>query len=204
MERNRQPKTRKLPRRASSPGFLHGIRLKLIAGLGNPGPQYAFTRHNAGFMVADFAVERFGSRFGGKRYGSGFAEYDGPEGRIVIIKPMKFMNRSGGPVTAWMRDLEIEPDGVLVVHDDIDLPLGEVRYKTGGGHGGHNGLRSIFDSMGSREFHRIRMGVGRPPDGVVASDHVLGEFNKDELEEMVEAIQGAVDIMEERFITPQD
>jgi PTH1 family peptidyl-tRNA hydrolase len=174
--------------------------VKLITGLGNPGPDYHKTRHNAGFLFFDHLTARLGRERWIKKFNSLFvtAQIDGVD--VTLVKPMSYMNLSGGPVRAFMAELGVEPSDLLVVHDDIDLPFGEARYKAGGGHGGHNGLKSIFSALGSPDFHRIRIGVGRPPANQTATDHVLEEFTKEETLKLPEMFDTADRLMEEKFL----
>ncbi len=136
----------------------------LVVGLGNPGSRYRTTRHNAGFMVADRLAERLAaswrSRFSGR-----FSEARDGELRLAILEPETYMNDSGRSVSAALRYFKLEPAQLLVVHDEIDLPLGEVRAKLGGGLAGHNGLRSLADHLRTQDFARVRVGVGRPERG---------------------------------------
>jgi PTH1 family peptidyl-tRNA hydrolase len=151
--------------------------LKLIVGLGNPGREYAGTRHNVGFAVLDELAERFGCSFRNKlRFTAKVAEWNGPAGKIVLAKPQTYMNRSGAAVAALVNWLKLTPSDVLVVVDDADLPLGQIRLRSSGGSGGHNGLRSIIEALGgNEEFARLRIGIGRPDKGVrVNSDEDVG------------------------------
>lgn len=160
----------------------------MIAGLGNPGSEYANTRHNVGFMVVDELARRF-SLEGWKKKDSARQAYDSQR-RIVLVEPTSFMNLSGTPIrliSSWYRT---PPAGVLVVSDDMDLPFGKLRMRSSGGHGGHNGLRSIIATIGD-EFPRIRVGVGRPENDSI--DHVLGEFDGGERERLRAVIEGAAD-----------
>jgi peptidyl-tRNA hydrolase, PTH1 family len=167
--------------------------VKLVCGLGNPGARYARTRHNAGFM----AVEAFGSPLSasfGERWQARTARVSPGGEDVLLLEPLTFMNRSGLAVVAAARFFRIEPIDVLVVHDDVDLPPGRVQVKLGGGDGGHKGIRSIIEQLGTREFPRIRVGVGRPegaePDMV---DHVLSPFSAEELLVFDEALKQAVE-----------
>ncbi|MBI4666281.1 MAG: aminoacyl-tRNA hydrolase [Nitrospinae bacterium] len=174
--------------------------MKFIAGLGNPGPDYEKTRHNAGFMAVDHLMRRHGLS-GGKVKNGTFtlsAEIHGQP--VIIIKPLSYMNLSGHPIRAVLEFYKATIGDLLVVHDDIDLVLGDVRYKTGGGHGGHNGLKSIMAQFGSPDFHRLRIGVNRPPAGKTASDHVLDPFEKGEKSIVEESLGKAVNLLEERFL----
>lgn len=167
----------------------------LVAGLGNPGSQYRDTRHNIGFRVLNRLADRHGIRLSEEKFDGEFAS-----GRIrgeptYLLKPTTYMNRSGTSVGPAARYHEIEPDHVLVIHDDVDLDLGRVNVKIGGGHGGHNGLKNVAQDLGSREFLRIRCGVGRPERGSVR-DHVLGRFDGAEEPVADRVVEGACDAVE--------
>ncbi len=173
-----------------TPGHPHTGR-RLIAGLGNPGPDYRDTRHNVGFRVADRLAGTFGlswrpSPFDAE-WASGFC--DGIP--VILAKPMTFMNRSGGPLGAIAARYEIPPGDVLVVHDDIDLAFGTIKIKAKGGHGGHNGLRSIIDALADDAFARLRVGIGRPEAGLPVTDHVLGPFDAQEREALESVLERA-------------
>ncbi len=150
----------------------------LLVGLGNPGPRYAATRHNIGFRVVDKFAERnrvlgFRSRFEAE-----FAQLDLAGERVYLLKPMTFMNCSGHSVRSALAFYKLEPADVLVVHDELDLELGDLRLKIGGGEAGHNGLRSISEQLGTNEYGRIRCGIGRAPGGAsTAADYVLDGFS---------------------------
>lgn len=137
-------------------------RIALVVGLGNPEPRYRRTRHNAGQMVVEALAERLGLRFSSK-YAGRFAQGRSAVAPIALLIPTTYMNLSGRSVGPAAGSLHLTPDRVLVVHDELDLPFGEVRGKLGGGHGGHNGLRSIQEGLGSADFPRVRLGIGRPP-----------------------------------------
>lgn len=139
-------------------------RIRLLVGLGNPGPKYAGTRHNAGEDAVARVAEKLGPVRWKNRFGGRCAEVPGPAGPLVILIPETFMNLCGNAVGPAAGSFHIAPEEVLVVHDEIDLPFGIVRGKIGGGTGGHNGLRSLRTGLGSTDFSRIRIGVGRPPD----------------------------------------
>ena len=150
------------------------IRPQLVVGLGNPGPKYEATRHNAGFWFVDRLAARLGAVFRTeRRFQADACEAAAPAGRVRIVKPATFMNRSGQTVGAIAGYFRIEPAAILVVHDELDLPPGVARLKEGGGHGGHNGLRDVEAHLGSREFVRVRLGIGRPGRGRDAIDYVL-------------------------------
>lgn len=152
----------------------------MLIGLGNPGPKYARTRHNAGFMAIDCIGEMLGIRFDREMHGALVARGKAGGHEVVLAKPQTYMNLSGGPVAALARKFSITPDEVTVLHDDIDVPLGKVKDKIGGGAGGHNGVSSVAQHLGTPDFRRIRIGVGRPPEWQDAADYVLAPFEGSE------------------------
>ena len=168
----------------------------LIVGLGNPGPKYAATRHNAGFAVVELLAGRLGGRF--KTHKSRCEVVEGRLGEhaVVLAKPMSFMNESGGPVKAVATFFKVPVESLVVVHDELDLPFGTVRMKRGGGEGGHNGLRSISSSFGSKEYVRVRVGIGRPPGRQDPADYVLREFGSTERRELPLLFDLAADAVE--------
>ena len=168
----------------------------LVAGLGNPGPQYAANRHNVGFLCCDEIASRVGGNF--KRDRSRTMAFTAVLAGVpvAVAKPMTFMNLSGSPVAALSRFLKIPPDRIAVVHDELDLPFGAVRLKLGGGDNGHNGLRSISASLGTREYHRVRIGIGRPPGRMDPADYVLRNFAGPELADLPEILGRAADALE--------
>ncbi|MGZ3342888.1 MAG: aminoacyl-tRNA hydrolase [Reyranella sp.] len=164
----------------------------LVAGLGNPGPEYEHTRHNIGFMVADELARRWGMSSWKTKFGGEVAQ----KAEAVVIKPQQYMNLSGPPVQQTAGFYKIEGGRIIVVHDEIDLPFGKLKVKVGGGHGGHNGLRSIIQQMGDL-FLRVRCGVGKPNGGKdKVTGHVLGGFSKVEKEELPFLVGGAADAVE--------
>lgn len=169
----------------------------LIAGLGNPGATYAETRHNIGFMVADALADKCGISFSKGKFNAEQCRTTGKP-RLTLIKPMSFMNKSGMPVQNVSRFFDIAPEQLIVIHDDLDLPFGVVKLKQGGGHGGHNGLRSIIQSLGTNVFMRLRMGIGRPQFGDPA-DYVLGRFTPNEKAELDDFVQNGVSALEYLF-----
>lgn len=176
-----------------------GAGLALVVGLGNPGPKYHETRHNVGFVVVDRLAARIGGRFGAhKPSGNVAAVADGRIGgrRVVLAKPRSFMNLSGGPVTAVLRYFGVPLTDLVVVHDELDLAFCAVRLKRGGGEGGHNGLRSISRSTGSRDYLRVRFGVGRPPGRQDPADYLLRRFAAGERAEVELAVELASDAVE--------
>ncbi|WP_067653134.1 aminoacyl-tRNA hydrolase [Nocardia harenae] len=169
----------------------------LVAGLGNPGPEYERTRHNVGFLVADVLAERVGGRFAvHKKSGADLlqARLDGRQ--VLVAKPRSFMNVSGRPVAALARFFSVPPTEVVVVHDELDLPFGVVRVKRGGGEGGHNGLRSVSSALTTKEYLRVRVGIGRPPGRQDPADFVLKPFAAPERKEVPVIVEQAADAVE--------
>ncbi len=170
--------------------------IRLVVGLGNPGADYAHTRHNSGFA----AIDELAGRLGVSRWESqadalvAVAERAGR--KLVLAKPQSFMNRSGGPVSELAALYGCAPEEILVVHDDLDIPAGDVRVKFAGGHGGHNGLRSIIDCLDSRDFSRVRFGLGRPPEGLDAASFVLAELEGEAASEFADTARRAADAVE--------
>lgn len=155
----------------------YSAHMKLITLLGNPGRQYQNTRHNYPWLVSE-AMSELSSGWNEKFKGT-YQEWRYKEERLLFLKPQTQMNLSGQSVQAAMAFYKIQPNNLLVVHDDVELPFGQAAFKNGGGHGGHNGLRSVMQLLGTPDFYRFRLGVGRPTHGPVAS-HVLGRFSPDE------------------------
>jgi PTH1 family peptidyl-tRNA hydrolase len=171
----------------------------LIVGLGNPGPRYAATRHNAGFLVADELAARIGGSF--KAHKSSGGRADIVEGRlagqpVVLAKPKSYMNESGGPIVAISRFYKVGVERIIVAHDELDLPFGGLRLKRGGGEGGHNGLKSTSAALGSKDYLRVRFGIGRPPGRQDPADYVLREFAAAERKELAFLIDRAADAVE--------
>jgi PTH1 family peptidyl-tRNA hydrolase len=168
----------------------------IIAGLGNPGPQYAGTRHNAGAMVAALLGERIGARFKSHRSRNDIAEGRLAGQAVTLARPQSYMNLSGGPVAALAGFYKLGPDRVVVVHDELDVPFDAVRLKLGGGDNGHNGLRSVSAALGTRDYYRVRFGIGRPPGRMDAADYVLRDFAPAERKELPFAVDRAADAVE--------
>jgi len=168
-------------------------RLRLVVGLGNPGKPYEDTRHNAGFMVADKIAQDFNISFNKTKFdatlGRGFIE----NSDVLLAKPMAFMNRSGPSLQKLAHYFRIPSEDMLVIHDDIDLAFGRLKIKEKGGHGGHNGIRSIMDAFGGGNFVRLRIGVGRSEAGESVTDHVLGRFSAAKAEMVTRVISAARD-----------
>jgi PTH1 family peptidyl-tRNA hydrolase len=171
--------------------------MKVICGLGNPGERYLFTRHNVGFRVVDLLADRWGLTGAGRvKDGTARLETALPEpiGRVLLVKPLRFMNLSGSALRAALRNTDVDPAiDLLVICDDIDLPLGKVRLRRSGSAGGHNGLRDIIAALGTDEFNRLRVGIGRAGDPV---DHVLATFKPGEKTLASEAIATGADAAE--------
>jgi len=171
----------------------------LVVGLGNPGKEYAGNRHNAGFLVADLLASRMGAKFGrSKRAHADVAEgrlgFGGP--KLVLVKPLTYMNLSGAPVVSLAQFFKVPVSNVIAVHDELDVPFGEVRAKRGGGEGGHNGLRSMSKSLSSKEYARVRFGIGRPPGRQDPADYVLSDFSGAERKELEFLVDRAADVVE--------
>lgn len=168
----------------------------LVVGLGNPGPSYAGNRHNVGHMVLDLLGERAGGRFKAHK-----GRADVVEGRLVgvravLAKPKTYMNTSGGPVAALRDFFKVPAERIVVVHDELDIPYGALRLKRGGGDNGHNGLRSITSALGTKEYLRVRVGIGRPPGRQDPADFVLKDFAAVERKELPFHVDRAADAVE--------
>jgi PTH1 family peptidyl-tRNA hydrolase len=174
----------------------------MVVGLGNPGPSYAGHRHNVGYLVTDELADRMGSRF--RSHKSGRAEVvegrlgapgtDGP--RVVLVRVRGYMNESGGPVSQLAKFYKVPPERIIAVHDELDLPFDTMRIKLGGGDNGHNGVRSVRGSLGTGDFHRVRVGIGRPPGRQDVSDFVLSNFSAAERKEVPLQVTTAADAVE--------
>ncbi|HEX2142898.1 MAG TPA: aminoacyl-tRNA hydrolase [Glycomyces sp.] len=183
----------------------------IVAGLGNPGSKYAANRHNVGFMVAAALARRVGGRFSvvrkaraevcEARLGVG-----GP--RVILVKPLTYMNLVGEAVGPLAQYFGVAPESVIAVHDELDIPFGQLRIKRGGGEGGHNGLRSLTKILGTKDYARVRFGIGRPPGRLDAADYVLKDFAKAERPEVDLNIELAADaveaIIEKGFVMAQN
>ncbi|MCW2866800.1 MAG: peptidyl-tRNA hydrolase [Marmoricola sp.] len=174
----------------------------LVVGLGNPGPTYADTRHNIGYLVLDELVRRVGGKW--RSHKSGRAEVvEGrlgapgtPAPRVVLARPRSFMNELGGPVKALATFYKVDPDHVIAVHDELDIAFGTLRVKFGGGDNGHNGLKSMRSSLGTGDFFRVRAGIGRPPGRQDPADFVLSAYSKAERAELPFQVDSAADAIE--------
>ncbi|MDQ1594088.1 MAG: peptidyl-tRNA hydrolase, family [Arthrobacter pascens] len=170
----------------------------LIVGLGNPGPEYSRNRHNVGQMVLDELAARVGGNF--KIHKARAQVLEGRLGiggpRLVLAKPVTYMNVSGGPVAALARFYDVDPSRVVAVHDEIDIPFNTVKLKIGGGEGGHNGLRDMSKALATKDYLRVRVGVGRPPGRMATADYVLRDFAPAEKKELPFLIDEAADAVE--------
>jgi PTH1 family peptidyl-tRNA hydrolase len=168
----------------------------MVVGLGNPGAEYAGSRHNVGFLVVEELADRVGAAMTRRRHRSLFARGIMHGEEIVLVKPLTFMNESGRAVSGWQQALGLEPSRIIVIHDDLDLPTSGLRIKAGGGHGGHKGVRSIAEALGSADFLRVKVGIGRPHPGHDPVAHVLGSFEDVEREAVEAGAQQAADAVE--------
>ena len=174
----------------------------LVVGLGNPGPAYAGHRHNVGYLVDDVLAERMGSPF--RTHKSGRADVVegrlGPLGaetpRVVLARPRSYMNESGGAVSTLAKFYKVPPERIIAVHDELDIPYGALRVKLGGGDNGHNGLRSMRSSLGTGDFYRVRVGIGRPPGRQDPADFVLSNYSATERKDLEINVVEAADAVE--------
>lgn len=167
----------------------------VIAGLGNPGPQYQWTRHNAGFLFLDRLAHLENISITRKSFSGLTGEWNRGGTRLILLKPQTFMNLSGRAVMQALQFHKLPLSQLIVVHDELDLPFGTARFKQGGGHGGHNGLRSIMEQLGKGDFLRLRIGIGRPPHGDT-TNFVLGNIPPDQMEDLPRVLDGGVDMLE--------
>ena len=170
----------------------------LVVGLGNPGDRYAATRHNIGHMVVDELADRNSQRWNVHKAGAAVAEFrlgiGGP--KIILAKPATYMNLSGKPVAALLKFFNIGPENLIVIHDELDIDFDNLRIKRGGGEGGHNGLKSTTQALGTKDYLRVRAGVGRPPGRMSAADYVLRPFSSTEHDTLALHIDRAADAVE--------
>ncbi|CAN5327455.1 aminoacyl-tRNA hydrolase [soil metagenome] len=164
----------------------------LVVGLGNPGPGYAGNRHNVGQMALDVLAGRASATFKNHKANAAVAT----AGPLVLAKPNSFMNLSGGPVAALLRFYKLDPSRLIVLHDELDIPFDSLRLKFGGGHGGHNGIRDIAAALGTGDFTRVRIGIGRPPGRQPAADFVLHDFTAAERAVLPNVLEDAADAVE--------
>ncbi|MGO1696513.1 MAG: aminoacyl-tRNA hydrolase [Arthrobacter sp.] len=170
----------------------------IVAGLGNPGPGYALNRHNVGQMV----LRELGTRLGGsfKAHKANAQVLEGRLGiggpRLILAQPMTYMNLSGGPVAGLARFFDVDPEHIIAIHDEIDIPFNTIKMKLGGGEGGHNGLRDISKALSTKDYYRVRVGVGRPPGRMETADFVLRDFGTTERKELPFLLDDAADAAE--------
>ena len=170
-----------------------GGKTWLVVGLGNPGSKYEQTRHNAGFHVLDALGADLGIAIDRKKFDAIYGRGRHAGCDVILVKPQSFMNRSGIPVQRLSQFFNVEIAGIVVVYDDIDLPYGKLRLRQKGGHGGHNGIRSLIEMLGSRDFSRVRVGIGRPEGERDVASFVLGKFSSSEKKEWDRVVATAVD-----------
>jgi PTH1 family peptidyl-tRNA hydrolase len=166
----------------------------IIAGLGNPGPAYQWTRHNAGFLFLDRLSEQENSVIAKKSFSGFCGEMNFAGHRLILLKPQTFMNLSGVSVMQSLQFHKLPTSNLIVIHDELDLPFGVVRFKNGGGHGGHNGLRSIMENLGKGDFTRLRIGIGKSPHGDT-TDHVLGKIPSEQMEVFSKVLDGGREML---------
>jgi PTH1 family peptidyl-tRNA hydrolase len=168
----------------------------LVVGLGNPGPEYADTRHNVGFAVVERLAARHGGRFGTDRSPASWARVRISGASVALLKPLAFMNASGPPVAGWRGRLALPPAQVILVHDDLDLPVGRIRIVRRAGDGGHRGVASVQEALGTDDLPRVRVGIGRPAGTEAVVERVLSRFEAGETDAMAEALDRAADAVE--------
>lgn len=168
----------------------------MVVGLGNPGEAYEASRHNVGFRAVEALANRVGAAFGRERHRSLFTRAALHDKEVLLVKPLTFMNDSGVAVSMWQQAFGLETNQIIVIHDDLDLPISQLRIKTRGGHGGHKGVRSIRKALGGGDFLRVKVGIGRPSPGRDPVEHVLGPFEVTEQGEIEKAVEQAADAVE--------
>jgi len=167
----------------------------IVAGLGNPGPTYQWTRHNAGFLFLDRLAHLESIPLSKKGFSAVYGEWNFAGHRLILLKPQTFMNLSGKSVMQALQFHKLPISNLIVIHDELDLPYGTVRFKNGGGHGGHNGLRSIIENLGKGDFIRLRIGIGKSPHGDTTG-HVLGKIPPDQMECLSRVLDGGIEMLE--------
>ncbi len=169
--------------------------MKLVVGLGNPGKKYERTRHNVGFLIIDRIASQNQIKVRSRRCDALVGEWSSHGEKIVLAKPQTYMNRSGDAVRALMRSFRLTPEDLVVVYDDLDLPFGRIRIRTKGSAGGHRGIASIMESVAGAPFCRLRVGIGRPPEGMDSADYVLEPFSPQESSELEDVLSRAVEAL---------
>ena len=170
--------------------------VKLVVGLGNPGREYKKTRHNVGWWVLDEVSQRLGFFFDREKFEGIYGETRINDQKVLFLKPLTYMNRSGESVSRFVRFFKLDPQDVLLVYDDLDLPLGKVRFRIKGSSAGHRGVQSVIEALGSQEIPRVRIGIGRPASREEVVDYVLSPFKEEELPVIEEAVRKAADCVE--------
>lgn len=170
--------------------------MKCIIGLGNPGKKYATTRHNIGFMLIDEIKKRFSLDQEKQKFSCAYTMQQIAGEKVLLVKPQTFMNLSGEGVRPLLDYYGVTPEETVVAYDDLDLPVGKIRLREKGGHGGHNGIKSLITHLGTKDFKRIRMGIGRPADQTPIVNYVLQSFSKAEVAEISSVIEKAADACE--------
>lgn len=173
--------------------------MKMMIGLGNPGKKYEKTRHNVGFMVIDELAKKYGVELNQTKFHALYTIAHTPKGKVLLVKPYTYMNLSGEAIVPLMNYFDVDPEDIVVIYDDLDLGTGKLRLRQRGSAGGHNGIKSLIQHLGSQNFNRIRIGVSRPPAGMKVPDYVLADFRTEELSAIDEAIQKSADACE-RFL----
>jgi len=176
------------------------MSLQLIVGLGNPDKKLLSTRHNVGFWFLDLLSAKLGKDFNfQKKYDSDIFEYEQEERLFYMMKPLSYINNSGVPIKKFIKNKNINPENILIIYDDLDLVAGKTRLKLGGGSGGHNGLNSIIEQLGSRNFWRLRIGINKPDDKNKVVEYVLGKPSKEDKESIFESIHFAINEIDDFF-----
>lgn len=170
--------------------------MKLIIGLGNPGKQYDYTRHNIGFECIDALSKKWDAPLNQMKFNGMYATVHRPEGKVILLKPLTYMNLSGESVRPLMDYFNIEVEDIIVIYDDLDLETGKLRLRQKGSAGGHNGIKSLIQHLGTQEFNRIRVGISRPPAGMKVADYVLAKFSKEDDSAIGQAIEKTVSAVE--------
>lgn len=162
--------------------------MKMIIGLGNPGKKYEQTRHNVGFMVIDELAKQYGVELNQTKFQALYAIAHTPKGKVLLVKPFTYMNLSGEAVVPLMNYFDVEQEDIVVIYDDLDLATGKLRLRQRGSAGGHNGIKSLIQHLGSQNFNRIRIGISRPPAGMKVPDYVLANFREEERPDIQQAV----------------
>ena len=176
--------------------------VKLIIGLGNPGKPYEHTRHNIGFDVIDELANRWNAPLNQQKFNGMYASVHRPEGKVILLKPLTYMNLSGESVRPLMDYFDIDVEDIIVIYDDLDLETGKLRLRAKGSAGGHNGIKSLIQHLGTQEFNRIRVGINRPPAGMKVADYVLSKFSNDDQIVVKEAIDKSCDAVKKKKKKP--